>query len=372
MAPRDRAASPLTVRLVVAQTVVLLAGLAIVVVAAAVIGPSMFYYELVRAGHHDAAAGLVHLEDELRSVSLTALAIGAVPALYVAGLLGFLLHRAFGRSLGAFTRAAGEVAGGNYAVRVESPGLGPEFDSLTRSFNDMAARLDTVESTRRRMLADLAHEMRTPLATLKGHLEGVQDGVLEWDERTARILDAQIARLERLARDIRSLTQAEEATLHLRPVPVDPAELAAQAVAAAAPAASARHVTLHARGTPGTTVPLDPERTGQVLGNLLENALRHTPAGGNVTVTTEHGRGEVVVTVADTGEGIDAEHLPHVFERFYRGPPGREASRSGSGLGLAISKALVEAQGGTLEADSPGPGAGAVFRIRWPLPGTTA
>lgn len=119
-------------------------------------------------------------------------------------------------------------------------------------------------------------------------------------------------------------------------------------------------------------MPLDPERTGQVLGNLLENALRHTPAGGTVTVTTEHDRSEVVVTVADTGEGIDAEHLPHVFERFYRGHPGREASRSGSGLGLAISKALVEAQGGTLEADSPGPGAGAVFRIRWPLPGTTA
>lgn len=366
---RSQSWSPLTVRLMLAQTAVLAVGLVIVVLAAVLIGPSMFYHELVQAGHADAATGLVHLEDAFRSVSLTALVIGGIPALYIAGILSFYLYRTIGRSLTAFTDAAGQVARGNYEVRVRAPRLSPEFDSLAQSFNDMAAKLDAVATTRQQMLADLAHEMRTPLASLKGHLEGIQDGVVELDERTTGILDAQIVRLERLARDIRSLTQAEEGMMHLQLDLEDPARLAAQAAAALAPAAATKEVALSAHGVNGVPVAMDRERMGQVLGNLLENALRHTPPGGTITVTTEHTLAEVVVTVTDTGEGISPEALPHVFERFYRSPTGREAHRGGSGLGLAISKALVEAQGGALEADSPGTGHGATFRIRLPRPG---
>lgn len=172
--------SPLTVRLMLAQTAVLAIGLIIVVITAVLIGPRMFYHELVESGHADEALGLVHLEDAFRSVSLTALTIGGLPALYIAGMLTFYLYRTIGRSLASFSTAAGEVAVGNYDVRVTSTKLGPEFDSLAGSFNDMAAKLDAVDTTRRQMLADLAHEMRTPLASLKGHLsrDGFSGGLV--------------------------------------------------------------------------------------------------------------------------------------------------------------------------------------------------
>ena len=360
--------SPLTMRLMLAQTAVLAIGLIIVVITAVLVGPRMFYHELVESGHADEALGLVHLEDAFRSVSLTALAIGGLPALYLAGMLTFYLYRTIGRSLASFSTAAGEVAAGNYEVRVTSAKLGPEFDSLASSFKDMAAKLDAVDTTRRQMLADLAHEMRTPLASLKGHLEGIEDGVVQWDERTTGILYAQIARLERLARDIRQLTAAEEGMTHLQLTPQDPGQLAAQAVAAVQQDAAGQDITVTSisTGMEVTPVLVDRERMGQVLGNLLENALRHTPPGGAVTVHTDYAPEAVTVTVTDTGEGISPEHLPHVFERFYRAHTGREAHRGGSGLGLAISKSLVEAQGGSLEATSEGPGRGTSFRIRLP------
>lgn len=359
---------PLTVRLMLAQTAVLLVGVVIMVVAAVVIGPSMFYHELVEAGHANAATGLVHLEDAFRSVSLTALVVGGLPALSIAGLLSFYLYRTIGRSLASFTAAAGEVAVGNYDVRVTSTRLGPEFDSLAGSFNEMAAKLATVDATRRQMLADLAHEMRTPLASLKGYLEGIEDGVVELDEHTTGILYAQITRLERLARDIRQLTAAEEGMTRLQLTPQDPEHLAAQAVAAIEPDAAGKGVSITSlsTGMEVTPVPLDPERMGQVLSNLLENALRHTPPEGAIVLHTDHAPEAVTYTVTDSGEGISEENLPHVFERFYRANTGREAHRGGSGLGLAISKALVEAQGGTLEATSEGPGRGASFRIHLP------
>ena len=365
---RTRAWGLLTVRLMLAQTAVLAVGLLIVVVTAVLIGPNMFYEELIDVGHADEAEGLVHLEDIFRWVSFTALAIGVLPALGIAGLLSFYLYRTIGRSLASFSTAAGEVAVGNYDVRVTSAELGPEFDALAGSFNEMAAKLSAVDATRRRMLADLAHEMRTPLASLKGHLEGIEDGVVALDEHTTGILNAQITRLERLARDIRQLTAAEEGMARLQLTPQDPQHLADQAVAAIEPDAVGKGVSITS-GSTGlvvTPLPLDPERMGQVLSNLLENALRHTPAGGSITVRTDHAPEAVTYTVTDSGEGISAESLPHVFERFYRAHSGREAHRGGSGLGLAISKALVEAQGGTLEVTSDGPGRGASFRIHLP------
>ncbi len=360
----------LTARLMLAQTAVLAAGLITVIITAALIGPAMFYRELLLAGHADEATGLVHLQDAFREVGLTAMVTGGIPALYIAGLLSFYLHRTVGRSLRAFTSAARQVADGHYGVQVPTTGLGKEFDVLAVSFNDMAARLQGIDTTRRQMLADLAHEMRTPLASLKGHLEGVEDGVVDLDERTQAILAAQIARLERLARDIRDLTVAEEGTTRLHPSPVDPQHLVVQAVAGVHPAATAKDVTVTTSSAgPGTgPVLLDPERLGQVLANLLENALRHTGPGGHVHVHTEQTDQALSITVSDDGEGIAQEHLPHVFQRFYRAAPGREhdRDRSGSGLGLAISKALVEAHGGTLEAASPGPGRGASFRLLLP------
>ncbi|GGG41785.1 putative sensor histidine kinase [Kocuria dechangensis] len=363
---RMRSWNTLAVRLMLAQTAVLLIGLVAVSAIAALVGPNLFHRELVDAGHAEEAYGLGHLENAVRQVILGALAVGGLPALYLAGVLSFFLHRTISRSLASFTSAARAVAAGDYSVHVASPGLGPEFDSLAASFNDMARKLDAVETTRRQMLADLAHEMRTPLASLQGHLEGIEDGVVALDERTTSILQAQITRLERLTRDIRQLTRAEEGLTGLQTAAVDLAQLAQQAVAAIEPVAAQQNVTVTATGVRTAPVMLDGERMGQVLGNLLENSLRHTPPGGTVTVHTDLGARWATVTVTDTGEGIAEEALPHVFERFYRAGSGREHDRGGSGLGLAISRALVEAQGGTLDATSPGHGRGATFRVRLP------
>lgn len=364
----SRSWGSLTVRLMLAQITVLLVGLAIVVVVAVLIGPTMFYHELLESGHADEATGLVHLEDAFRSVSLTALAIGGLPALYIAGMLTYYLYRAIRRSLGSFSNAAQEVASGNYDVRVTSAKLGPEFESLASSFNEMATKLAAVDTTRRQMLTDFAHEMRTPLASFKGHLEGIEDGVVELDERTLGILYAQITRLERLARDIRLLTEAEEGMTQLQFTSQNPQHLAALAAAAVEPVAAKKNVlvTLEDSELELDDFPMDSVRMEQVLGNLLENAVRHSSPGGEVILRTTCTPDTVTFSVTDTGEGISTKDLPHIFERFYRAPVGREAHRSGSGLGLAISKTIAEAHGGTVEAASEGPGRGANFQVHLP------
>ncbi|MBB5748604.1 sensor histidine kinase [Micrococcus sp. TA1] len=360
---------PLTVRLILAQVAVLAMGLALVLWAVVGLGPSMFHDVLV-ANHHAHEAemvGQVHMQEAFRTVSLSGLLIGGLPALGIAVGLSLYLYRTIGRSLTRFSTAARQVASGDYRVQLDPPRLGPEFDALASSFNDMAARLEAVDSTRRQMLADLAHEMRTPLASIKVHVEGVEDGVVDFDQETTGVLYSQIGRLERLAGDIRQLTRAEEGLVDLRLARQHPATVIAEALAAVQQQAAARDITLatESSGPVPEPVPMDRGRIGQVLANLLANALRHTPVGGTITVHTHDAPEAVTIAVTDTGEGIAPEDLPHVFNRFYRARTGREAG-PGSGLGLAISRALVQAHGGTLQAHSPGPGQGSSFTLQLP------
>ena len=212
--------------------------------------------------------------------------------------------------------------------------------------------------------------MRTPLATIEAHLEALEDGVRTLDEPTLAALHGGTQRLHRLAQDISAVSRAEEGQLDSRPVPTHPRVLLESAATAAQDAFDAAQVrlTVDAAG-PLPDVHVDPERMGQVLANLLENALRHTPAGGAVHLTaTRPDNHWVELDVTDTGEGIAPEHLPHVFERFYQADPARrrQPGSSGSGIGLTISRALVEAHGGGLSAHSAGLGHGATFTIRLP------
>ena len=227
-------------------------------------------------------------------------------------------------------------------------------------------------ATRRRLIADAAHEMRTPVATLEAYLEALEDGVAQPDPATLAVLRAQTARLTRLAGDMAAVSKAEEGRLELSLRPVAPAELARTAVAAASTAYTAKRVSL-TLDVEESLPPLraDTERLGQVLGNLLENALRHTPPGGEVTVTvqatSEH---QAELAVSDDGEGIPAEHLPHIFERLYRADTARDRQHGGAGTGLAIVKAIVEAHGGRVSATSAGPGAGTRIAVHLPTEGT--
>jgi signal transduction histidine kinase len=264
--------------------------------------------------------------------------------------------------------AVADVARGRYQVRVQRPGLGAEFDELTDAFNLMAARLHQVEDTRSRLLADLAHELRTPVATLGAYSEALEDGVTTLDADTLAVMKAQIGRLARLAEDVSAVSRAEEGERILSREIVDASTLISDACAAAAERYAAKGVVL-ARDVAGglPTVTVDRDRMAQVFGNVLDNALRYTPAGGTVTVEARQRDDRLQIRVTDSGEGISPEHLPHVFERFYRADIARDRTHGGSGIGLAIVKALVEAHGGRVEASSPGQGFGAMFTLDLPL-----
>jgi signal transduction histidine kinase len=352
-----------------AQVLVLLAGALTAWTIAATVGPHLFHDHLARANIGSTSVQILHTEEAYRSANAISLSLALLAALGAALGVSMYMTRRIGRSVANIAAAASDVAGGRYDVRVPGPGLGPEFDALASGFNQMADQLGAVERTRLRLLADLGHEMRTPVATLEAYLEALEDGVATLDSATAELLRAQTRRLARLSEDINSVSRAEEGQvgLHMRPVrPGSVVTAAADAAAEAYQAKGVRLVTDIAAGLPELS--LDPERMGQVLGNLLDNALRHTPADGTVTVSASRSprTGSVQLSVSDTGDGIPAEYLVHVFERFYRVDAARDRAHGGSGIGLAIAKALVEAHDGQLTVTSPGTGQGSTFRILLP------
>jgi signal transduction histidine kinase len=233
----------------------------------------------------------------------------------------------------------------------------------------MAGQLEQTEDTRRRMLSDLAHELRTPITSLKLCCEGLRDGVTTWDERTDRIMTEQTDRLARLSEDIDDVSRAQEGRMALELDVVPVGELIWSASQVHREAFTRRGVNLvaDAESAPGLAVNVDRRRIGQVLDNLMRNALRHTPPGGSVRLFARQTSNEVEIVIADTGEGITPDQLTHVFERFYRGDTARDRDRGGSGIGLTISRAIVDAHGGGLTASSDGPGRGATFTIALPV-----
>lgn len=354
-------------RLLVAQALVLVAGALTTWLVASAVGPGIFHDHLERAGVGHTSSETQHVEEAFASALLVSLSVALLAAVVAALAVSWYFSRRVQRSISPVTTAASQVAAGRYDARVPDPGLGGEFATLADTFNALSERLGTVETTRRRMLADLAHEMRTPLATIDAHLEAVEDGVRELDHDTLGVLRDSTQRLRRLAEDIGAVSRAEEGGLDIHPGPVDPAPLADAAVDAAGDRYAAKGVGLETRLRTRQPVMADPDRIGQVLTNLLDNALRHTPSGGAVTLSCDQVDRWVQFTVADTGEGIPTEHLGHVFDRFYRVDTARDRNHGGSGIGLSIAKALVEAHGGGISVASAGRGEGTVFTIRLPI-----
>ena len=361
----------LATRLLGAQALVLLAGAATSWVVASAVAPGIFHTHLMRAGVGHTASETTHVERAFTDSLIIALGVALMTSVLMAlGVTAYFTRRVQ-RSTAAVAQSASDIAAGQYGARVPSPGLGTEFDQMADTINQLAERLGDVETTRRRILADLAHEMRTPLASIEAHLEAVEDGVRELDDATLTVLHEGTSRLQRLAEDIGSVSRAEEGRLESRPVLSSPKKLLESAAAAARDAFDAKGVGLAVEARTVTReVLVDPQRMAQVLGNLLDNALRHTSSGGTVSLALRQpDPGWVELEVRDTGEGIAPEHLPHLFERFYRADPARGRSRAGSGIGLTISRALVEADGGGLSASSPGPGGGSTFTVRLPVAG---
>lgn len=364
--PEERFTRTFYGRLLVGELAV---GAILLVTVAGVMGavaPGLFEFYLVENGPLDSAADLYHAEVAFTTAMWISLAIALLAAAGVAVVIGLAMVRPLRRELRELGVVARHVAAGEFDLRVEpSARAGEEVRLLASSFNAMAARLGEAEESRRRLLADLAHELRTPIASLAVTVEAVADGVLEPDPATLASLAEQAGRLTRLAGDLRDISDAQGG-LAVHPEPCDVAELLERARAAAAEDFARKGVELVVESPPAGSVHADAQRVGQVLANLLSNALRHTPAGGRVALAAEVGASGTRITVSDTGDGIEAEHLPRVFERFYRTDSARTRDAGGTGIGLAVSLAIAEAHGGTLVAASPGAGAGAVFTLHLP------
>jgi signal transduction histidine kinase len=254
--------------------------------------------------------------------------------------------------------AARRIESGDYSTQVPEWGS-PDIRSVARAFNSMSARLKTIDEQRRSFMADVTHELRTPLSVIRGQAEAINDGVYPADSaHLAPILDA-TATLDRLVEDLRTLVLTDAGNLVLHKESTDIGALVKDTVESFRSQAEAKGVSLTTEiADKLPMIDVDPARIRQVIGNLLSNAIRHTPGGGSVTVGVSSTGDQVTISVADTGEGIPPDLLPHVFERFVKG-----ASSTGSGLGLAIAHDIVAAHGGSLSAQSE-PAQGSTFTVR--------
>ena len=292
---------------------------------------------------------------------------GTVVAALVVLLVLLLLGRAIVRGvrgsaepIADLMAATSRVETGDYGARVREAGP-RDLRRLARAFNAMSARLERDAAERRQLLADVSHELRTPLSVIQGNVEGILDGLYPADRAHLEPILEETQLLERLVEDLRTLSLSETGALQLHREPSDVAALLSESVAAFRAKADADSVTLSlAVDDDLPAMELDQSRLRQVIENLLDNAVRLTPAGGAVKVRAATSAEAVLIEVQDTGPGIAAEVLPHIFDRFYRA-----GERGGSGLGLPIARSLVEAHGGTISVSSQ-PGQGATISVRLP------
>lgn len=367
-APRSRRPG-IGMRLLAAQAIVVLTGALTTMLVAVLVGPPLFREHLHRAGVPANSMEEVHAEEAYGYATGISIGVAVAVSALVALAASIYVSRRLQRSVTEVASAAKTVAEGDYDIRVVPPRLGADFDALAIAFNQMASRLQTVDSTRQRLFRDLAHEIRTPVSVLEAYIEAIEDGVRTLTPETAAMLRDQTRRLVRFSADVAALASAEESSFTLACTMIDVGSVARQCVAAASERYAAKSVaiSLH-QHQQLPAVWADAQRLAQVIGNLLDNALLHTPSGGSVELTCARDGDVVTVTVTDDGAGIAAEHLPRIFERLYRADTARDREHGGAGLGLAIARALVEAQGGTISGASAGPGCGATFTFGLPVP----
>jgi signal transduction histidine kinase len=298
------------------------------------------------------------------------LALAGVLGAGIALVIARWVARGMTQPLRDMARAARRMETGDYSQRIETDSR-DEVGKLADAFNRMSTELEGLELLRRELVANVSHELKTPISALRAHLENLLDGVEQPDPETLQIMLVQSERLGRLVDQLLDLSRLESGDVPLEREPVELAPLVSQVFSEIQVARPDPGVTL-ADELPGDlpSVFADRERVHQVLFNLLDNAVRFTPLGGRVTVTASSHNGSVDVVVADTGPGISSEHLPRVFERFYRVDQSRSRDDGGTGIGLAIARSVVEAHGGRIWADSE-PGRGSAFTFELPVASPT-
>ena len=296
-----------------------------------------------------------------------ALMYAALAATVVAVLLSLLFSRGVIAPVQAMSLATQRIADGRYGERVQVDGA-DELAQLAMRFNQMAEKLNQIESMRRRLIGDVSHELRTPLTAIKGSMEGLMDGVLPATDETFQQIHAEADRLNRLVDDLQELSRVEACAYQLDIRPVDVSLLMQTVTKRLAPQTESKRISLDLDLSPDLPPVLaDEDRAIQILTNLTGNALQYTPEGGRVDISAKRLNNEIQISIHDTGVGIPAEHISRIFDRFYRVDKSRSrASGGGSGIGLTIARALVEAHGGRIWAESAGNRQGSTFTFTLP------
>lgn len=356
----------LRARLIIANLIVVLVALGTVLVGMSVVGPGYFAEAMGHLpgdplGEQMDDATLAAFGDAVRTALLAALLAAGAAAVIVAIAIS---TRVAGPITG-LAAAARRIAAGHYAERVPTKGEG-EVADLAASFNAMTSSLEATERRRLQLVGDVAHELRTPLTTLDGYLEGLEDGVVEPGTTTWRLLRNETARLTRLVTDLQDLWRAEAGDLPLDLKAIDVGAAVREAVERARPVAAVRGIEIRVEIDGLSEARADSGRVAQIIDNYLSNAIRYSPEGTPIHVGVRDEGSEVLLTVRDAGPGLTAEQRTSVFERFYRVDPSRSRSHGGAGIGLAIVRALADAMGGRVWAESAGPGTGSTFALALP------
>lgn len=297
-------------------------------------------------------------------IPLPSIAGAALLVLVLTVGVSVMAARRLVRPVNALTHAAQRMRDGDSSARVTVRTTG-EISELATAFNEMSEHLQRMEEQRKAMVSDVSHELRTPLSNLRGWLEAAQDGVAELDPALIASLVEEILLLQHIVDDLQELALADAGKLRLHVEPVHLGDLLDQVATAHRGRAEAAGLTLTTEVTDDPQLTADPVRLRQAIGNLVTNSLRYTPRGGHITLGARQDGDQVVIEVTDTGIGIRAEYLPHVFDRFWRAEKSRNRQTGGSGLGLAIVRNLAEAHGGTATVASV-PGVRTTFTLRLP------
>jgi signal transduction histidine kinase len=328
------------------SVLVAMIAIAVIAVGVLVVAQSTFNRLMIHAGTPQADAQAMFNQ----SVA-TVFGVAVVIAAVVSVVLAVVLAAALARPLRQMAGAARRIAGGDYDARV--PRSGPEeLASLADSFNLMASSLADQERERSEFIVNAAHELRTPLTNLQGYLEALRDGVIAPTPEQLDSLHEEAQRLVRLSRSLDALADNERPGRAFVAQDIPVAQAVRSAFEVARPAFEAKDIAVDVDVPERLTVRAEPDGLAQVLANLLQNASRYTPQGGRASIEAGSKRSFVVVSIANTGEGIPTRDLPHVFERFYRVEKSRDAARGGAGIGLAIVKQIVEASGGSVGVES--------------------
>lgn len=370
-------------KLLLSYLAIIVVGVAVLIIASQFILPTSFNRHMAGMGMMNDGMGMgmgmgnqgfgnpnsmPQLYIDFRASFNEALTYAALAAMIVAVAFSLFLSRSVIAPILAMSLATQRISEGRYDERVRSHGK-DELAQLALYFNQMAEKLDHIESMRRHLIGDISHELRTPLTAIKGSMEGLMDGVLPANNETYQQIHAEADRLNRLVDDLQELSRVEARAYELDFRSLEAASLVQTVTKRLAPQAESKRIALDLELAPNLPhILADEDRIVQVLTNLTGNALQYTPEGGRITISAKQVNDNVQTAVRDTGIGIPPEHLAHIFDRFYRVDKSRSRQAGGgSGIGLTIARALIEAHGGRMWAESAGSEKGSVFTFTLPI-----